>query len=306
MILGIDRANQTTANDVYDCIIIGAGPGGLQAAIYLGRYNRRTLLIDRGGGRTAHAKSIENFLTQKEIPGKKIIELGMEQARSFNVRIEKGLVTAVRKNIEFEVQTADSVFRSRFVIVSSGVRELLPSLGNLVRFFSVSFFTCIDCDGYKTRGKKLVVLGDSIETVRVAFAMKELYTSEVTLVLCEYEPPPDYQDELRERGISLVRGIPLRIIGETQMEALELKDGTRIPCEVIMANFGFQLNDQFLKGLDLKRSSNSSFTVDSTYESSCRGLYIVGPLNTGNDQAVIAAGEGATAAIAINKRLFEF
>ena len=52
---------------IYDCIIIGAGPGGLQAAIYLGRYNRDVLLIDRGGGRTQHAKHIENFLTQKAI-----------------------------------------------------------------------------------------------------------------------------------------------------------------------------------------------------------------------------------------------
>lgn len=66
---------------LYDCIIIGAGPGGLQAAIYLGRYNRNVLLIDRGGGRTHHAKHIENFLTQKAISGKEIIKLGLEQAK---------------------------------------------------------------------------------------------------------------------------------------------------------------------------------------------------------------------------------
>jgi putative hydrolase of the HAD superfamily len=60
---------------IFDCIIIGAGPGGLQAAIYLGRYNRHVLLIDRGGGRTSHARHIENFLTQKVISGKEIITL---------------------------------------------------------------------------------------------------------------------------------------------------------------------------------------------------------------------------------------
>ena len=56
---------------IYDCIIIGAGPGGLQAAIYLGRYNRDVLLLDRGVGRTYHARHIENFLTQQLSPGRR-------------------------------------------------------------------------------------------------------------------------------------------------------------------------------------------------------------------------------------------
>ncbi|MBI4680308.1 MAG: NAD(P)/FAD-dependent oxidoreductase, partial [Nitrospirae bacterium] len=84
-----------TEEKIYDCIIIGAGPGGMQAAIYLGRYNRNVLLLDRGGGRTRHARHVENFLTQKSISGKEIIETGLEQARSFNVEIERGLVTKI-------------------------------------------------------------------------------------------------------------------------------------------------------------------------------------------------------------------
>lgn len=71
---------------IYDCIIIGAGPGGLQAAIYLGRFNRKVLLIDRGGGRTTLAKNIENFLTRKAISGQEIIELGIEQAGALALR----------------------------------------------------------------------------------------------------------------------------------------------------------------------------------------------------------------------------
>jgi thioredoxin reductase len=67
-----DRQAVPDKDRVYDCIIVGAGPGGLQAAIYLGRFNRDVLLIDRGGGRTAHARAIENFLTQKAISGKEL------------------------------------------------------------------------------------------------------------------------------------------------------------------------------------------------------------------------------------------
>jgi thioredoxin reductase (NADPH) len=292
---------------VYDCIIIGAGPGGLQAAIYLGRFRRKVLLIDRGGGRTAHAKSIENFLTQKAIPGNKIIELGVEQAKSFGVTIEKGLVTSVVKKEEFEVSAGEERFCSKFVIVSSGVYDNIPSLENIHKFFGTSFFTCVDCDGYKTIDKKLIVLGNTIESVRLAFAIRELYTGDITLILYFYDPPQDYRDELRERGIALVKGEPKRIIGEDRMEAVEMKDGTHIPCEAMISNFGFKLNDLFLANLDLKRDPKGfRYVVDNSFESSLAGLYIVGPLNMGNDQVVIAAGEGAVAAIDINKRLFEF
>ena len=128
-----DRQAVPDKDRVYDCIIVGAGPGGLQAAIYLGRFNRDVLLIDRGGGRTAHAKSIENFLTQKAISGKELIERGLEQARKFNVRIEKRLVTAIVKKEYYEIATGDVLCRSRFVIVSSGVIDNFPSLNPIRR-----------------------------------------------------------------------------------------------------------------------------------------------------------------------------
>ena len=294
------------SDKIFDCTIIGAGPGGLQAAIYLGRFNRDVLLIDRGGGRTAHAKSVENFLTQRSISGKEIIELGMEQAKSFNVRMEKAIVTSVMKKEHFNVQAGDVFYRSQFVIVSSGVQDNFPPIENFHRFLGTSFFTCVDCDGFKTFGKKLIIIGNTINAVRLAFGMKEMYTDDIALILYFYDPPDDYKEELRNEGIRLIKGEPIRIIGEERIEAVELKNGMRIPCEAVMSNFGFKLNDKFLKGLELKRDSKGfKYVVNNAYESSVNGLYIVGPLNTGNDQVVIAAGEGAVAAIDINKRLLE-
>lgn len=301
-----EASPSSPAAPVYDCIIIGAGPGGLQAAIYLGRYNRRVLLVDRGGGRTAHARSIENFLTQKTISGKTLIELGMEQARNFNVTIEKAVVTSVKKIDLFEVSTRDNLRRARFLLAATGIHDILPPLENLPPFFGTSFFTCIDCDGYRMRGKKVVVMGDTIETVRLAFAVRELYTDRVTLVLSAYDPPPDYREELRTRGILLEREAPAKLLGSKALEAVELKNGKAIPAEAVLSDYGFKLNDSFLVELQLKRSANGSIIVNREYESSQTGLYVVGPLNTGHDQAVIAAGQGAVAAIDINKRLFDF
>lgn len=293
---------------VHDCIIIGAGPGGLQAAIYLGRYNRNVLILDRGGGRTKHAKHIENFLTQKSISGKELIETGIEQAQNFNIQIQKIPVTKVLKsNYYFEVYTKDDKFLSKFVIVSSGVYDILPPIENLHKFLGVSFFTCIDCDGYKTTGKKLVVIGNSLKTAHLAFAMKEMFTKDITLIPYHFEVPREYEEKLREENVRLIIGDPVKFIGDEKIEAIEIKTGQLVECEVIMSNFGYKLNDEFLSALPLKRDrENFKFITNTYYESSVNGMYIVGPLNTGKDQAIIAAGEGAVAAIDINKRLLEF
>ena len=294
-----------TEDTSYDCVIVGAGPGGLQAAIYLGRYNRRVLLADRGGGRTWHARRIENFLTQKGISGKELIERGMEQARSFNVEIRSGLVTRILKNALFEVHAGDMQWLSRFVIVSTGVYDHLPEIEHLHRFLGRGFYTCVDCDGYQTTGRKLVLIGNSLQTVHLAFAMKAMYTRDITLILYTLSPPKEYEEELLDENIRLVTGRPLRIIGKEKIEALELKDGRKIECEVIMSNFGYKLNDSFLSGLRLNRDGEGfKYVVSRAYESSLSGLYILGPLNTGGDQAVVAAGQGAVAAIDIKKRLF--
>jgi len=289
---------------IYDCIIIGAGPGGLQAAIYLGRYNRNALLIDRGGGRTHHAKHIENFLSQKVISGRELIETGMEQAKNFNVKIEKGLVTTVLKNKLFEVYAEDKKYLSKFVIVSTGVYDNLPQIENLHKFLGTSFFTCVDCDGYRTSNKKLVIIGNHIKSVHLAIAMKEMFTKDITLILYTDKAPDEYKEILTDEGITLIIGHPATIIGNDKIEAIELQDGSRFECEVIMSHFGYKLNDAFLSELDIKRDNKRfKFIVNRAYESSLDGLYIVGPLNTGNDQAIISAGEGAVAAIDIKKRL---
>jgi thioredoxin reductase (NADPH) len=290
--------------EIYDCLIIGAGPGGLQAAIYLGRFNRDVILIDRSGGRTYHARAIENFLSQRVIPGKEIIANGTEQAAGFGARIEKGRVTKVLKNEHFVVGTEKDEFHARFVIVSSGGYDNLPPVENIFKFLGAGFFTCVDCDGYKTTGRKLVIIGNSQNAVRLALGMKEMFTRDITLILYFYDPPDDYKELLREEEIMLVKGRPGKIIGGKTIEALELQDGRKIGCEVIMSDFGFKLNDDFLSELPLRKDSRDfKYIVNHNFESSLDGLYIVGPLNTGHDQAIIAAGEGAVAAIEINKRL---
>jgi len=301
-----NQQKEESSNRVYDCIIIGAGPGGLQAAIYLGRYNRDVLVLDRGGGRTWHAQHVENVLTHPEIAGREIIERGIEQAKQFNVQVERVRVTEVKKDEVFTVLTERTVFRSKFVIAASGVYDILPPIENVHRFLGTSYFTCIDCDGYKTRNKKVIVIGSSLHAYSLALIVKRIFTSDVTFIPYQFNLVQSFGEVLRDEGVALILEKPVRIIGGSAIEALELEDGERIPCEAIMSHFGFRLNDEYLTGLDLQKDAvRFKYVTNSAYESSLGGLYIVGPLNTGHDQVIIAAGEGAVAALDINKRLLE-
>lgn len=292
---------------MYDCIIIGAGPGGLQAAIYLGRYKRDVLLLDRSGGRTWHAREIENVLTHGVIAGSEIIKRGMQQAKSYHVRIERKRVVAIRKEGDiFVVSTVDAAYHARHIIVSSGVYDIFPPIKNILQFLGKGYYTCLDCDGYKMTDKKVVVMGDRLEAVHIALAVRQMYTSDVTFIPYRFSLPESAAEVLNEEGVNVIAEEPVAIIGEKTVEGLELGNGAKIACEAIMASFGIRLNDDFLEGLNLKKdAAKFKYVVNSAFESSLRGLYIVGPLNTGQDQVIIAAGEGAAAAIDINKRLLE-
>lgn len=290
----------------YDCIIIGAGPGGLQAAIHLGRYNRRVLLIDRGGGRTSHAPHIVNYLGLHEISGRQLVAIGLEQAEKFGVEICRETVLKVEKSDTYLVHISDKIYSGRFVLVSSGAVDKQPSVKGLGRFFGKGFYTCIDCDGHLTTGKKLLVMGNSINAVRLAFAMKQMYTDDIQLLLTEYDLPPGFMEEFESENIPVLSGEPVELLGETNLEGVLLKDGNIIACETIMSSYGWRLNDSFLDVLKLDRDRDKfKIMTSSTNESSLPGLYVVGAVRPGHSQAIIAAGQGAAAAIDINQKLLE-
>lgn len=298
--LGVKMAE----NRIYDCIIVGAGPGGLQAAIHLARYNRRVLLINRGGGRTSHAGNIVNYLGLEEVAGRQLIQTGLEQAVNFGVEIMKVAVTGIKKNNVFEVHTADGSYQSRFVILSAGAVDHQPSLRNMGRFFGKGYYTCLHCDGYQTTGKELVVMGNSINAARLVLVMKQMYTEDIALLLRDYTLPLDYQIVIEEEGIAIFSGEPVALLGETELEGVQLADDRKLSCQAVMATFGWHLNDTFLEGLSLNRDSdNFKILTNSTNETSEKGLYVVGAMKAGPSQAIIAAGQGAVAAIDINHQL---
>jgi thioredoxin reductase (NADPH) len=290
-----------------DCIVIGAGPGGLQACIHLGRYNFRVLLFHTPGGRTSYAKHLENYLGLRLVSGPELLETGLSQVRSFGVTIENAKVDRVTPwEGLFEVQAGGKTWRSRFVIAASGARETLAPFKNLHRFFGHSYYTCMICDGYRTTGKKLLVIDRTVNGVRLSVGMKQMYTRDVTFLAHGFTLAPVYRQLLEEEGIGLVEGRPEELLGETVLEGVRMSDGRVIPCEAILGWGGISLNDEYLEGLNLERDADGfKIVTRGNGESSVPGIFVLGALRTGHSQAIISAGQGADAAIEISTRIVE-
>jgi thioredoxin reductase (NADPH) len=297
----MERTGSIGTEELLDCIVIGAGPGGLQACIHLGRYNFRVLLFHRPGGRTHHAKHIENYLGRRAVSGSELLETGLAQAESFGVIVERAKVERVEaREGFFEVQAAGKAYRSRFLIAASGARESIAPFKNLPRFFGMI------CDGYRTTGRKLLVIDRTINGVRLSIGMKQMFTDDVTFLAQGFSLPQQYAALLDEEGIGRVEGRPEELLGEKTLEGVRLADGRVIPCEVIMGWGGISLNDEYLDGLPLERDTEGfKIVTRGAGESSIPGLFVLGALRQGHSQAIISAGQGAEAAIEISTRIVE-
>ena len=303
----MEQAGGMDSGAVLDCIVIGAGPGGLQAGIHLSRYNFRVMLFHTPGGRTGYAKHIENYLGIPVVSGPQLLETGLGQAKSFGVAIENARVERVAgREGDFEVLAGGKTWRSRYVIAASGAKETLAPFKNLHRFFGHSYYTCMICDGYRTTGKKLLVIDRTVNGVRMSIGMKRMFTKDVTFLTHGFTLAPVYRALLEDEGIGLVEGRPEELLGETSLEGVRMQDGRVIPCEVILGWGGISLSDEYLEGMDLERDAEGfKIVTKANGESSIPGLFVLGALRTGHSQAIISAGQGAEAAIEISTRIVE-
>lgn len=292
---------------IYDCIVIGAGPGGLSATIYLGRAHKKTLLIHRGPGRTSHAIHINNFLGLDDISGYELVEGGIKQAQKYGAEVILATVRDVVKDDVFKVVTSEGIFSSKYLIVASGINDIMPDIDNISDFLGETFFTCFDCDGYRMSGKNAWIIGKGDGVARTALAVRQTYTDKITISTgFPNHISFEYMNRLKKKGIRIVQQNIKHLNGENGvMQSIVLDDGSVHECDCILSDLGYERNDSFLLGLNLKRSRTGYIEVNPSYESSIPGLFVVGPINTGTDQISVAVGEGAVAAMHIIESGFD-
>jgi thioredoxin reductase (NADPH) len=293
----------------WECVIVGGGPAGLSAAVYMGRFRRRTLVLDAGDGRWSYGQTNHNYLGfPSGISARRLHELGEAQAARFGVTLRQAEVTAVKQAGEgFRLRTAGGSFRSRTLIWAAGVRDRWPRFPGARRLVGRHLFWCIVCDGWRTRGRRVLVLGDSDRCVRTTLQFLT-YTRDVTM-LAHRNPTrisSRARRKLAEGGVRFVEGgIARVVVTGDRIDHVVLDDRTTLPADVVFSLYGSEPRTELLRGLPLALAPNGHVRIDDKNHTSLPGFFAAGDVTDKHShQVVSAAHEGAMAAQAANQVLY--
>ena len=294
---------------VYDCAIIGGGPAGLNAALILGRARRNVILFDNNNARNAVTQESHGFLTRDGIKPKKFREIAHKEiARYLSVICAKREVTSVsRKKSKFELVTSKRErYQSKTIIISTGLKDVLPSIDDIHDYYGKSLFHCPYCDGWELRDKPLIVIiGEQVQGFHF---IQTIYNWSRDLIVCTNGNP--FQNS-KQKGFLINKGIRIieckikKFAGKNgQMEKVVFENG-----ESASRRGGFvmpqmiQASD-FGKQLGCKYNSLGGIAVDSFGRTNIQGIYAAGDASVVNPaQIIIAAADGVRAAAGVNADL---
>lgn len=169
---------------MFDCAIIGGGPAGLNAALILGRAKRNVILFDNNKARNAVTQESHGFITRDGIKPKEFREIAHNEIGKYpSVKYVKEEVTSVIKVENFELVTSENeLYQSKAIIISTGLKDLLPSIENISDYYGKSLFHCPYCDGWELRDKPLVVIiGEQVQGFHF---IQTIYNWSKDLIVC--------------------------------------------------------------------------------------------------------------------------
>ncbi len=290
-----------------DCLVIGGGPAGLTAAIYLARFNRSCVVIDAGRSRAAWIPTSHNYPGfPPGISGEALLARLREQAARYGVRLVPGTVSSLRTHaLGFEVEQAGECFVARRVILATGIEDTLPRMADLEAAIAAGAVRlCAICDAYEVSGNRVAIYGEADGVISHAQFLRS-FSDDVTAIVKGARPPSAQARALAEHfGIRLLQGD----IRELHYQpgrgvAVVTTQGARECFEVLYPNLGARIRAELACGLGAGCDAGGALTVDEHQQTSVPGLYAIGDVVSGLNQISVAVGQAAVAATAVHNSL---
>lgn len=297
---------QNNQEDV-DCLIVGGGPGGLTAAIYLARYRRRIAVVDGGNSRAELIPISHNYPGfAKGISGAKLLKILRSQVREFGVSIHKGHVTDLRPSDKGFVATFDaSEIRASRVLLATGIVDESPELAGLDRAVSDGAIRyCPVCDGYDVRGERVAVLGRTRKCFEKALFMRT-YARDVTM-LDIGDPADAGNDAVSALAAAGVRRPTAPVVGlerDGHRVSALFRGGHRETFDSIYPALGCDVRSELGTRLGAQHNASGCFKVDEHQRITVDGLYAAGDVVSDLHQIAVATGHAAIAATHIHNSL---
>ncbi|REE68013.1 thioredoxin reductase [Paenibacillus taihuensis] len=323
---------------IMDCIIIGGGIAGLQAAIQLGRYaSHRVLVIDSGDGRSAICRSYRNLLGYPDgVSGTELREAGMRQLAAYGIDVVHDTIVDASRAADGHFvlrgagegeSSSSATYKARTLLIATGVMDRFTDYPGLRPCLGLTVYVCPDCDGYEVKDRRTIVLGAGDVGANMALTLRAWTDKLVYIEQAEAEPEAKANNDAQQRtasgatsasiraqleaaGIRHTQAVVSAITVDTatgQFRGVQLADGTAIEADrAFLAYGGNEVRSQLARQLGASLHENGHVWTDPRSKmTSVPGVWAAGDVAVHAEQVSIAMGEGAQAAIWIHKLLMD-
>ena len=280
---------------MFDVIIIGSGPAGISAAIYLKRAKKNILIISNGKSALEKAEKIENYYGIESISGKELYEVGLDQAKRLQIPIEIDEVTNISFENNFVVTTPNREYEAKNVIIATGTNRISPKIKGIKEFEGKGVSYCAICDAFFYRNKDVAVIGNGNYAIHEAKQLKPVAKS-VTILT-------DGKEMIQNRDAASfeVEETPIREFrGTNSIEEVEFENNDTKKIDGVFVAIGTASSADLAKKIGAV-VKNNNIVVDNNMETTVKGLYACGDCTGGLLQVNKAVYEGAQAAMSIIK-----
>lgn len=293
-----------------DCIIIGAGPAGLTAAIYLARFHLTIRLLDAGDSRAGLIPCTRNHAGYPDgISGRDLLAAMLAQAEKYGAEREAARATAIERDGEaFVVHTPDRALPARTVLLATGVKNRRPDMPGDLHDAALArglLRYCPICDGYEVTDRRVGVVGTDTHGMKEALFLRG-YTRDVTLISPDggHRLDDACRAALDDAGIARVDGP----CGGWQIEGERLALDTaagRMDFDSIYPALGSDIRSELAVAAGARATADGCLEVDSHQRTSVPGLFAAGDVVLGLDQISNAMGQAGVAATTIRNLIAE-
>ena len=294
-------------SELYDCIIIGGGPAGLNAAVVLGRCRRKVLVFDTAQYRNKQSHGMHNYLTRDDILPSDFISICQKELEKYSVQLLHKKIISASKNEEGNFVAKDDEgrsYHSKKLLVATGLTDTIPPIPGFKEMYGRSVFHCPYCDGWEVRDKKLGVYARNKEGWELALALKG-WSDFVTLYLDgKNKIKPNQEEQLKANKIPVVRLAFERLEGKDgQLQKIVFKNGEKQDCDALFFVNGYTQQCNLAEAFGCNINKKGVVVTNRFQQTNINGLYVAGDASKDMHFVVVAAAEGAKAAVIINKEL---
>ena len=292
--------------DLYDCLIIGGGPAGLTAATYLGRFRRKTLLVDAGQSRAAWIPRTHNLIGYTEgISGPALLERMGAQMADYGATFKAGEIQDLaRDGDQFTAVLNGDRLKAPYVLLATGgldVEPEIPGIRDAVKAGLVRY--CPICDAFEVAGRRIALISYGKCRVKEALLLRG-YTADLTVLTTgrEMDLADADRELLRDAGVKIVTE-PVEKFSREGPAIAAWISGRPHFFEVIYSALGTRFRSGLATKLGAQADQDGALVVLDHQRTTVAGLYAAGDVVHGLSQISIAAAQASIAATDINNRL---